>query len=138
MAVHDQAHHGPQLAVLIGAPHPIETSMHHDMVAMHQTLRKRGLAASQILCLEGGLDRPLLLGFLQAVHHRIGEWTEGALFLYVTGHGFFTGESEQAASVGVLLRPADEADDVSHVFWAELFQALSVPRGVTLTVLPDH
>jgi hypothetical protein len=65
--------------------------MHHDLAAMYEALKLRGLASEEILCLEGKLDRRLLLGFLGAIHHRIVDWKRGALFLYVTGHGFFTG-----------------------------------------------
>jgi hypothetical protein len=112
--------------------------MHHDLAAMHQALKLRGVTFEQILCLEGTLDRHLLLRFLEAVHRRIEGWTEGTLFLYVTGHGFFTGESVEDARVGVELRSTEQVEDVYHVFWDELFGALSVHEGVSVALLPDH
>ena len=127
-----------QLAILIGAPHKDQTSMHHDLVAMYEALHERGLAADQILCLEGKLDRRLLLGFLEAIGQRIASWTEGALFFYVTGHGFFTGENAADASIGVELQPTEELTPAVHVYWGELFEALAVPAGVQMLLLPDH
>lgn len=127
-----------QLAVLIGAPHQDQSSMHHDLAAMYQALKRRGLTSEEILCLEGKIDRRLLLGFLDAIHHGIADWEQGALFLYVTGHGFFSSENAEDARVGVLLQPTEQVGDDHHVLWDELFQALSVPGGVKLTLLPDH
>jgi hypothetical protein len=127
-----------QLSILIGAPHSNQSSIHHDLAAMYRALKRRGLTSEEILCLEGKIDRRLLLGFLEAIHHRIADWEQGALFLYVTGHGFFSSESAQDAHVGVVLPPTKRVGDEYHVFWDELFQALSVPQGVTLALLPDH
>lgn len=95
-----------RLGILIGAPHRDQSSMHHDLAAMYQALKRRGLASEEILCLEGALDRRLLLELLNAIHHRVADWREGELFLYVTGHGFFSGESAQDARAGVLLQPS--------------------------------
>lgn len=134
MSVHESA----QLAILIAAPLGEECSMRHDLAAMYQALKRRGLASEEILCLEGQLDRRLLLGFFGAIHHRIAAWKQGTLLLYVTGHGFFGGELAQDAPVGVLLQPTEQAGDEYHVLWSELFQALSVPWGVRMTLLPDH
>ena len=128
----------PQLAILIGAPHGDQDSMHHDVAAMYGALKRRGLTSEEILCLEGRIDRRLLLGFLQAVHHRIASWKRGALFLYVTGHGFFSSEAAEDAHVGLVLPPTQQVGDEHHIFWNELFEALSVPQGIRLTLLPDH
>lgn len=46
-----------------------------------------------ILCLHGLLDRPLVQAFLQAVSRRVAGWTTGSLFVHVSGHGFFTGDT---------------------------------------------
>lgn len=127
-----------RLAVLIGSPHRDQASMHHDLAAMFQALKRRGLASEEILCLEGALDRPLLLDFLRAIHHRIADWQRGELYLYITGHGFFSGKSAQDARVGVLLQPGEQVGDGFHAYWEQLFQALSVPPGVTVTMLADH
>jgi hypothetical protein len=127
----------PQLAILISAPQADEASMHHDLEAMYKALKQRGLKSEEILCLEGKLDRRLLLGFLEAIHHRISDWVQGSLFLYVTGHGFFSGESADDARVGVALAPSGQGGEAYHIFWDRLFQALSVPQGVALTLLPD-
>ena len=133
-----QMYDAPQLSVLIGAPHLGETAMHHDLVAMYEALGRRGLAPEEILSLEGALDRRLLLGFMEAIHHRIAGWKQGSLFLYVSGHGFLTGENAEEARVGVELGPTKQVEDEFHVFWDELFEALALPPGVSMTLLPDH
>lgn len=127
-----------QLAILIAAPHGEQSSMHHDVIEMYQALKRRGLTSEEILCLEGGLARRLLLAFLGAIHHRIADWDRGTLLLYVAGHGFCTSEAPEDSHVGVLLPPTRRVGDEYHVFWDELFQALSVPRSVRLVLLPDH
>lgn len=131
-------HPFPQLAVLIGAPHLDQTSMHYDIAAMYAALQRRGVTVEEILCLEGQLDRRLFLDFISAVHQRIAAWSSGALFFYISGHGFFTGDRVEGARVGVELqlttRPASEA----HVYWDEILQILAPPAGVMLTLLPDH
>lgn len=40
----------PQLALLIGAPHGDQVSMHHDVTAIYAALRRRGFTAEEILC----------------------------------------------------------------------------------------
>jgi hypothetical protein len=127
-----------RLGILIGAPHGDQSSMHNDLVAMYQTLKRRGLTSEEIICLEGALNRRLLLEFMSAIHRQIADWVQGELFLYVTGHGFFDGDSAHDARVGVLLRVTENVGDEYHTFWDQLFQALSAPQGVAVTVLPDH
>lgn len=127
-----------QLAVLIGAPHLDQISMHYDMAAMYTALRRRGITAEEILSLEGRLDRRLFLGFLNAVHQRIETWSSGALFFYITGHGFFTGDRVEEARVGVELQPTTLPANEARVYWDEILQILAPPAGVMLTLLPDH
>lgn len=128
----------PQLAVLIGAPQFDQTSMHYDIAAMYAAMRRRGVTAEEILCLEGRLDRRLLLDFLNAVHQRIAPWSSGALFFYISGHGFFTGEQAEEARVGVELQPTTRPAREVQVYWDEILQILAPPAGVMLTLLPDH
>jgi len=131
-------HPDPQLAVLIGAPHQNEVAMHNDLAAMYAALRRRALLAAEILCLEGPLDTHLLRTFLAAISQRIATWPQGALFLYVTGHGFFTGEQVAEARVGIELQPAAQLSSDYHLFWDEILETLAVPPHVKLMLLPDH
>jgi hypothetical protein len=133
-----ESHPDPQLVVLIGIPHHDQTSMHYDVAAMYEAWRQRGVAAEQILCLEGKLDRRLLLSFLSAIHQRMAAWPQGSLFFYVTGHGFFTGESAEEARVGVELEPSTQLSSEYHLFWDEMLAALAVPASVKLLILADH
>ena len=127
-----------KLALLIGAPHDGDLSMHNDVVAMYDALRMRGLAPEEILTLEGKLDRQILMGFLKGVSRRIAQWAEGELFLYFSGHGFFAGDTVEEARVGVQLRNVAQGDSEYCVYWDEIFAALSVPEAVILAILPDH
>ena len=131
-------HPAPQLAILIGAPHQDQVAMHHDLVAMYDALRRRGLSAEEILCLEGKLDHQLLRDFLAGIGRRIATWQQGVLFLYVTGHGFFTSEQAEEARVGIELQPAEQLSSEYHIFWDEMLSALAVPAAVKLLLLPDH
>jgi hypothetical protein len=60
------------------------------------------------------------------------------LFLYLSGHGFFTGDSVEEARVGILLQKTTPGSTMQHVYWEEVFSALSIPETVTLTMLIDH
>ena len=111
--------------------------MDRDQAAMAQTLLARGFAASEILCLHGRLDRPLVLAFLQAAGRHAAGWTDGSVFLHVSGHGFFAGDTAEEARPGLLFEENDDAADDGHLFWDELFAALALPVGVRLTLLPD-
>lgn len=90
-----------------------------------------------ILCLHGRLDRPLVLAALQAVSRRVAGWTAGSLFVHVSGHGFFTGDTLETARPGLLFAESDDCGDDSHLFWDDFFAALALPAGVGLTLLPD-
>ncbi len=121
-----------QLAVLVGAPHPGNLSMHHDMGLMYNVLRHRGLDPSQIVSLEGQLDRTILLNFLRSIGKRIHEQTIRTLFLYVTGHGFVLGEKAKSAAPGLDLGGGE------HVLWEEIWPLLDLNTQTNLLLLPDH
>ncbi|MCG8348719.1 MAG: hypothetical protein MI924_13195 [Chloroflexales bacterium] len=128
----------PRQALLIGAPHQGNISMHNDVTAMHAALQARGLGPEEILSLEGMLDRRILITFLEGVGRRMAQWRAGELFLYFGGHGFFTGETVDEARVGVQLQDAAAGANGQHVYWEEIFVALSIPTAVTFTMLIDH
>lgn len=132
----DQSHH-PHLAILIAAPQPGESAMYRDQASMTGALLDRGFSADRILCLHGQLDRPLVTAFLQAASRRVAGWTAGSVFLHFTGHGFFDGDTAAEARPGLLLGDSEDVADDGHLFWDELFTALTLPAGVRLTVLPD-
>lgn len=104
----------PHLAFLLAAPQPGETAMHRDQLAMAEALLGRGFAADDILCLHGRLDRTLVLAALQAVSRRVAGWTVGSVFVHVSGHGFFTGDTRETARPGLLFRPADLPPAPAH------------------------
>lgn len=111
--------------------------MHNDMIAMFQALQGRDFSTDQILSLHGRLERPQVVALLQAASRRVAAWTEGAIFLHFTGHGFFQGATAAEARPGILFDDtADVADDF-HLFWDDFFTALILPAGVKLTLLPD-
>jgi hypothetical protein len=128
----------PKQALLIGTPHEGDVSMHNDLTAMYDALKTRGLAPKEILSLDGNLDRQILMPFLEGVNHRIAQWREGQLFLFFSGHGFFTGNTVEEARVGIQLQKATSGSSVQNVYWEEVFCALSIPEVVTVTMLIDH
>ena len=128
----------PRQALLIGTPNDGDVSMHNDLTAMYDALKTRGLASEEILSIEGNLDRQILMHFLEGVNHRIAQWREGQLFLYLSGHGFFTGDIVEEARVGIQLQKATAGSSVQNVYWDEVFSTLSIPEVVTVTMLIDH
>ncbi len=125
------------LALLLAAPQPGETAMRRDQAAMAAALLACGLTSDQILTLHDPLDRPRALAFLAAASRRVATWTEGAIFLHVSGHGFFVGDTPETARAGLLFSASEDTADDGHLFWDDLLAALALPAGVELTVLPD-
>ena len=130
-------HNTPQLALLIAAPQPGETAMRRDQAAMAEALLARGIAADRLLSLHDPLDRLQALAFLDAASRRIAGWQEGVVFLHVSSHGFFAGDTAETAHPGLLFTESDDLGDDGHLFWDDLFAALVLPDGVRLTLLPD-
>jgi hypothetical protein len=112
--------------------------MHNDLAAMYDVLKIRGLAAEEILSLDGNLDRQILMPFLEGISHRITQWREGQLFLFFSGHGFFSSETVEKSRVGIQLQKAIPGSNVQNVYWDEVFSVLSIPEVVTVTMLIDH
>jgi hypothetical protein len=126
-----------RLALLIAAPWEDQAAMHHDVTVMTETLLSRHFSPQEILTLEGPLDRQKLITFLHAAHSRIGTWPDGALFLYISGHGGFTGTTVSSARPALMLA-SSLPDDAEHwVFWDEVFSALGAPDNVQIILLPD-
>ena len=129
-----------QLALLIGAPWRAEAAMHGDVQAFYDALTGRGMSPDDLLVLEGRLDRELVLGFLASVQGRVSNWDRGNLFLYYSGHGAYApmDVTDGATAEPALVFGPDDLDDPSRwVLWRELFDALALPAGVRLTLLPD-
>jgi hypothetical protein len=57
--------------------------------------------------------------------------------LQVSGHGFFDGATAETARPGLLFEDSEDVTDDDHIFWSDLFAALALPVGVSLTILPD-
>ena len=125
------------LALLIAALQPGETAMLADQVAMTAALLDRGLPADRILALQGQLDSPRVTAFLQAASRRVAGWNDGSVFVHVSGHGFFTGETAEEARPGLLFSESDDVTDDNHLLWDDFFAVLALPAGVGLTLLPD-
>jgi hypothetical protein len=111
--------------------------MHNDLRAMTQALLARGLPADRIFSLHGQLDRPLVLAFLHAARRRMDGWKAGSLFVHVSGHGYFVGETAETARPGLEFSATGDPTDVYHLLWDDFFAALDLPTGVRLTLLPD-
>ncbi len=112
--------------------------MHNDLIAMDKAVQARGLGSEEILSLDGNLDRPFLMSFLEEVGHRMASWNEGELFFYFSGHGYFAGDTVENARMGVKLQDAPQEVAEYHVYWDEMLSALSIPAAVTCTMIPDH
>lgn len=130
----DDSHY---LALLIAAPQPGESAMLRDLAAMVEALLARGLSADQILCLHGRLDCPLVTALLRTASRRATAWTDGSVFVHVSSHGFFQGETVVEARAGLIFTESDDFGDDGHLFWDDFFAALALPAGVQLTLLPD-
>lgn len=126
-----------QLALLIAAPQEGEPAMHNDMTAMTKVLLDRGVPVDHIFSLYGWLDRTLVLAGLRAVRRRIALWENGSLFIHVSGHGFFAGDTGETARAGLLFDESDDVTDDGHLFWDDFFAALNLPIGIRLILLPD-
>ena len=125
------------LALLLAAPQPGETAMLADQTAMTAALLARGLPADRILTLQGQLDRPRVTAFLQAVIRRVAGWRAGSLFVHISGHGFFVGETAETARPGLEFSATGDPTDDYHLLWDDFFAVLDLPAGVQLTLLPD-
>jgi hypothetical protein len=129
--------HTHNLALLIAVPHFGESAMYRDQAAMAQTLLGRGLSADEIISLHGQLDRQVVIAFLQAASRRVSRWMDGAVFLHVSGHGFYDGDMVETARPGLLFSNLEAVQNDDYLFWDEVFTALVLPANVKLTLLPD-
>ena len=126
-----------QLALLMAGPQPGEAAMANDMTAMAHALQGRELPTDQIRMLHGHLDRPLVLAFLESAGRHVSSWADGILFVHYSGHGFFSGETVNEARSGLLFADGGESTAHGHLFWDEFFDALALPDGVQMILLPD-
>src|SRR5262245_41143726 len=74
--VSDKQH---RLALLIIAPWEGEVAMHNDLIAMREALILRGFSKTEILTLEGQLNRSSFMSFLQKARGRMAGWPGGEL-----------------------------------------------------------
>ena len=125
------------LALLIAAPQPGGTAMLADQAAMSAALPGRRLPTAHILTLQGQLNRPRVTAFLQAASRRVAGWNDGSIFVHVSGHGFFAGDTPATARPGLLFAETEDLTDDNHLFWDDFFASLALPAGVGLTLLPD-
>jgi len=127
-----------RLAVLIASAWKGDTSVHADVMATYQVLRRRGFAPEEIMALSGPLTRSAVLAFLQDIHRRMAAWDAGEVWLSYSGHGFYEGKAAADARPGLLLtgEPLPPGPE-QQVLWDEVFAVLRVPAAVQLTVLPD-
>jgi len=128
------------LALLFAGPWHGEEAMHHDLRAVHDALRARGLRSEETLLLAGRLSRGVLLGCVAAVRARWAGWAEGDLFLYYSGHGGYApldAADAAGAEPALVFAEEDLAEPSRWLPWRELFAALALPPGVRLSLLPD-
>ena len=91
------------LSLLIAAPLEKETAMLNDLAAIEKSLRSRGIPEEQILSIQGTLNQKLLFSFLNEARQHIADWNLSNIFLYYSGHGFFTGTNKSNAQPGLML-----------------------------------
>lgn len=129
-----------KLALIIAAPGlddktgMLEPFMSNDAALLSQALLGRGFKLKEILVLDGGkvdLDRGKLLAFLQQAAAQVAGWNGGTILLFYSGHGDKEIERRTARASMVLKHKGDV------VAWQTVFDALKVPKGVNLLVLPD-
>ena len=143
------ARDGPtnRLAILIAAtwqdrPGSLsQSSMHHDIDAMVPVLRRRGFREDEILGHDRGpISREAVCELLRSAGRRIASWSEGEVFVYVTGNGSYSGQTATEARLAVQLEEiplAEQPTQETAVFWDEIVSMLAPPAGVSLTILPD-
>jgi hypothetical protein len=126
-----------KLALLITVSYPGEYSeaAWNDLTIMYQAVRARGFAPEQILTLSGSLKREQVLAFLRDAHSRVAPWSDGVVFLYYSGSGYFP-EKAPVAKIQTGWELGD-AGLGQHVLWNEVFETLGVPKGVSLQLLAD-
>lgn len=112
-----------RLAVLIAMPDG--EAERNDQRLITQKLLDCGYRQEDIVTHCGPANREALLRFLASIADRIGSWSSGDVFLHYTGSGW-----HQGAAVGLEMGQ-------QHVTWNEVFNALHLPSGVHLVVLPD-
>jgi hypothetical protein len=125
-----------RLALLIGRPAQTDPSMHDDLEAMRTALSARGYEPGDFLTLEGILSRELFQSFLKEASRRTRNLSGGELFIYYSGNGTFTKESERSARAGLSLG-GDGKSEGQFMYWDEVFETLRVPDDVACVVLPD-
>jgi hypothetical protein len=126
-----------QLALLIVAPWEGEVAMHNDLIAMREALILRGFSKTEVLSLEGRLNRSSFMSFLEKAHRRMAGWRRGELFFYFGGHGIYTGSNVSEARPGLWLRQDLQQNPKYTVYWDEVFAKLNVPENIKVTLLPD-
>jgi hypothetical protein len=109
--------------------------MQNDIASFRTALMKRGLQPSEIKEVSGKLTRAQVLHALRATAAAAAGWEGGEVFVYYTGHGWYSGDSAQTARPALALQR--DPDAKSALFWDEVFAALRLPRGVQLILLPD-
>jgi hypothetical protein len=132
--VSDKQH---RLALLIIAPWEGEVAMHNDLIAMREALILRGFSKTEILSLEGRLNRSSFMSFLQKARGRMAGWRRGELFFYFGGHGIYTGSDVAESRPGLWFRRDLQQNPKYTVYWDEVFATLNVSENIKVTLLPD-
>lgn len=125
------------LVLLVAAPWQKDTAMINDLAAMEKSLRSRGIPDEQILTIHGTLNRKLLFSFLKKARQRIVEFNSSHLFLYYSGHGFFSGTNTSNARPGLWLAHDTKNETDGMVFWDEVFSVLNLAIVSNLVLLPE-
>jgi hypothetical protein len=125
-----------RLALLIGSPWSGEENViQNDIASFRKALAKRGFEPSQIKEVSGKLARAQVLDAIRATSAEVATWDAGEVFLYYTGHGWFSGDSAKTARPALALDSA--SDPTRALYWDEVFLALHLPQHVQLILLPD-
>jgi hypothetical protein len=125
-----------EFALLVAAPWPGESYLAADISLMQAALQARGITSADTTTGLVPLDRATLMRHLGAVKAKISAWSTGQIFLYYNGHGMYGPPAGGRPEPGLQLGP-NRGEHASFVLWRELFDALALPPGVRLLVLPD-
>ena len=125
-----------RLALLVGAPWKGETFLENGVARMQEALIIRGFRRSDTMTSTEATDRKTLSQRLEEIRKRIASWREGEIFLYYDGHGMYSRATRGVPEAGLQLT-GDRGDPGSRMLWREVWEAIGVPHGVSVLVLPD-
>jgi hypothetical protein len=105
-----------RLALLIGSPWSgEETVIRNDIASFRTALAQRGFEPSEIKVASGRLTRAQVLDAVRAVSATTASWDGGEVFLYYTGHGWYSGDSAKIARPALALERDPDSNNALYI-----------------------